>query len=161
MKTVVDTSALIALLYPGNEHNRRAATLLRDAYAGGALVISPIVYVELAADRLFEEADELNTFLADTGIDVEEPSRNALFGAGETFQRYLDRRGEKLQCNECGTEAILECPGCGASITARQHVPADFVIGAHAEYDGDGLVTFDRGFYRNYFAVDVRAVREE
>lgn len=160
MKTVVDTSALIALLYPDNEHNRRAATLLRDAYASGALVISPIVYVELAADRFFETADALESFLTDTGIDVEAPSRPALFGAGEAFQRYLDRRGEELQCSECGTETTFECPSCGAPITARQHVPADFVIGAQAEHDADGLVTFDRGFYRDYFDVDVRAVRD-
>ena len=161
MKTVVDTSGLVALLYPGNEHNRRAAMLLRDAYANGALVIGPIVYVELAADRFFEDTDALNGFLADTGIDVEEPSREASFGAGKAFQRYLDRRGEKLQCSVCGTEAIFECPDRGTLITARQHVPADFVIGAQAEHDADGLLTFDQGFYRDYFDVDVQAVREE
>ncbi|MFC7157912.1 type II toxin-antitoxin system VapC family toxin [Halomarina halobia] len=157
-RTVVDTSALIALLSPDDEHNRAAATLLREAAEEGALLVNPVVYAELAADPFFGSRSDLDDFLDDTGIAVEELPRAAQFEAGKAFQRYLDRRGEELQCSECGHETTFQCPDCDASITARQHVAADFLIGAHAA-TVDALLTFDRGFYRDYFDVTCRTVR--
>lgn len=159
MRTVVDTSALIALLYPDDAHNERAATLLRAAAEEGALVVNPVVYAELAADSYFGSPDELDAFLDDTGIGVEEIPHEARFAAGEAFGTYLGRRGEALQCSECGHRTTYECPECGATITSRQHVAADFLIGAHAETAGT-LLTFDAGFYRDYFDVECRTVRE-
>lgn len=158
MKTVVDTSALVALLYPDDEHNERAAALLREAAEGGKLLANTVVYAELAADPYFESRDDLDAFLDDTGIVVEEIPRDAQFAAGEAFRTYLDRRGEGLQCSECGHQATHECPECGATVTARQHVAPDFLVGAHAER-ADALLTFDAGFFRDYFDVDVRSVR--
>lgn len=155
MKTVVDTSALIALLNPEEEYNKRASQLLMEAYSEGAVVIAPVTYTELGADSYFETSDELEVFLEDTGIRVEEAELAALFRAGEAFQTYLERRGEKLQCNECGTEAVFDCPDCGANITARQHVPADFLIGAIADEQADRLLTFDGGFFDTYFSLDL------
>lgn len=160
MTTVVDTSALIALLYPDDRHSERAKRLLTAAANAGRLAINPVVYSELAADETFSDRDELDYFLEDTGIEVEAVPREAAFQAGEAFQTYLDRRGEALECAACGREAVFECPDCGASITARQHIAADFVIGAHAEQHGS-LVTFDGGFYRDYSDVEVRSVDEE
>lgn len=160
MKTAVDTSALYALLYPDDRHNRQASTLLGEAYEQGAVVISPPVYIELAAGSGFTSKANLDGFLSDTGIDVEKLSSAARFLAGEAFQEYLSRRGDALQCSKCGERSTFECPSCGDEITARQHVPADFVIGAHAEQQADELVTFDSGFYRDYFEVDVATIGE-
>lgn len=159
-RTVVDTSALIALLYPDDQHNERASTLLHEAYQEGALRINPIVYAELAADPFFATPEELDAFLDDTGIAVEELPREVLFAGGEAFQTYLERRGDGLQCPECGHTTTYECPECGAAITARQHIAADFLIGAHAE-QADSLLTFDQGFYRDYFDVTCLAIRDE
>lgn len=155
MKTVVDTSALIALLNPDERHNERAAELLHEAYATGAVVVAPVTYTELSADSYFGTPDELDAFLDDTGIRVETPTTETLFAAGEAFRSYLDRRSEQLQCSECGTETAFECPDCRASVTARQHVPADFLIGAQAEEQADRLLTFDGGFFETYFALDL------
>jgi hypothetical protein len=158
-RTVVDTSALVALLYPDDRHNERAVTLLQSAAADGVILINPVVYAELAADSYFGSNEQLDAFLDDTGIVVEKLPSDALFDAGEAFQTYLDRRGDGLQCSECGHQTTYECEECGAPVATRQHVPADFLIGAHAE-TAEALITFDRGFYRDYFDVECRTVRE-
>lgn len=159
MTTVVDTSALLALLYPDDEHNRRAKRLLTEAQQAGKLAINPVVYGELAADSTFGSRDDLDYFLDDTGIVVESISRSVAFRAGDAFGTYLDRRGDGLQCPNCGHETTFECPDCDEVITARQHIAADFVIGAHGER-ADALVTFDSGFYRDYFDATLRCISD-
>lgn len=161
MKTVVDTSVLIALLNPDETHNERASELLMQAYSDGAVVIAPVTYTELGADPYFEAADDLDAFLDDTSIRIEEPEAETLFVAGGAFQTYLDRRGEELQCSECGTETVFQCPDCDASVTARQHVPADFLIGALADEQADRLLTFDGGFFETYFTLDVLTLQPQ
>jgi len=153
MKTVVDTSALITLLYPDDEHNERASELLGRAHSEGATVANPVTYVELSADDLFGTHEELDGFFDDTGLRVEAADRDALFRAGVAFQEYLDARGETLQCPECGEETVFEWPSCGGEVSARQYLPADFIVGAHAEQQADALVTFDTGLFDTYFDV--------
>ncbi|WP_049898752.1 nucleotide-binding protein [Halococcus agarilyticus] len=158
MKTVIDTSALIALLYPDDDHNRRAAAALHEASTDGATVINDVVYTELAADPYFGDAAALDGFLDDTGIGVERPSCEASFTAGTAFETYLDRRGEKLQCPACGEHTTVTCPACGTRLAPRQHVAADFVIGAHATEQADRLLTFDEGLFSSYFDVELLSV---
>jgi len=148
--TAVDTNVLLAVLYDDNCADA-AETALRDAYRDGRLEITPIVYAELAADGHFGTETELSQFLDDFSIQVTEPSRSAVFRAGERFRRYVDRRPDGLQCPSCGTENEVRCDDCGERLTPRQHIAADFLIGGHAATDADGLLSFDTGFYSTYF----------
>lgn len=150
MITAVDTNALIALLYE-DAHTDRSEAELRRVYQEGRVVITPIVYAELAADGHFETESDLDQFLEDLSIQLVEPSREALFRAGERFQQYTERRPDHLQCPRCGANQSVRCPECGESLTPRQHIAADFLIGGHATVDGDALVSFDAGFYESYF----------
>lgn len=77
--------------------------------------------------------------------------------AGQVFETYLSRRDEELQCPSCGTETTVDSHPCGTTINARQHIAADFLVGAHAE-TADRMLTFDHGFFRDYFDVTVRAI---
>lgn len=159
MKTVVDTSAILALLYPDDRHNARAVEQLQAASEAGKIAINPVVNSELAADSTFGSRDELEYFLSDTGLVLESITAAMSYRAGESFRTYLDRRGDYLECPSCGHETGLDCPACGTSISARQHVAADFLIGAHAEA-ADRLLTFDEGFFRDYFDVTVQTVSD-
>ena len=66
------------------------------AYRDGRVVISPVVYAELAADGHFDTTSELDRFLSDLSIQLVEPSREAGFRAGEQFQRYTRKRSDGL-----------------------------------------------------------------
>jgi predicted nucleic acid-binding protein len=148
--TAVDTNALLALLYE-DDYADASEAALRNAYREGAVVVTPTVYAELAADGHFETAAELAQFLTDLSIRVDDPSKEALFQAGEQFRRYVDRRPEGLQCPSCGTKRTVSCGACGQALTPRQHIAADFVIGGHATVDCEKLVSFDDAFYETYF----------
>lgn len=150
MITAVDTNALLALLYE-DDHADTSEAELRRVYQRGRVVITPIVYAELAADGHFDTTAELDQFLTDFSIQLVEPSREALFRAGEQFQQYTVRRPDGLQCPSCGTEQSVRCTECHENLAPRQHIAADFLIGGHATVDGDGLVSFDTGFYETYF----------
>ena len=151
MITAVDTNALLALLYDDDEHTEKSERELRRVYQEGRVVITPIVYAELAADGHFATTSELDQFFEDLSIQLVEPSREALFRAGEQFQRYTRRRPDGLQCPSCGTKQSVECEACHENLAPRQHIAADFVIGGHATIDADALVSFDTGFYETYF----------
>lgn len=150
MITSVDTNALLAILYEDTHTDASEATL-RRAYQEGKIVITPIVYAELAADGHFDMEAELNQFLEDFSIQLEEPSRNALFQAGQQFQRYTSRRPDRFQCPACGSNQSIACKECGEDLASRQHIAADFVNGGHAVMDADSLISFDRGFFETYF----------
>ncbi|WP_227377758.1 hypothetical protein [Haladaptatus halobius] len=49
---------------------------------------------------------------------------------------------------------------CGRSLAPRQHLSPDFLIGAHAAVDAGTIITFDAGFYRSYFDVNVQPDRD-
>lgn len=150
MITAVDTNALLAILYEDTHTDASEATI-RRAYQEGKLAIAPIVYAELAADGHFDTESELNEFLDDFSLQLVEPSRDALFRAGQQFQRYTSRRPDGLQCPACGHKQQVVCEEYGDELAPRQHIAADFLIGGHAVVDADSLISFDSGFYETYF----------
>ena len=149
MKTAVDTNVLFDLLggAPGAASAARQALL--SVLSSGPVVICPVVYAELAAG--FAHQDELTQFIQDLPLRVEDFSADALFQAAAAWKRYALRRGQQVQCPQCGRQAPISCPSCGAPLGWRQHIIADFLIGGHASCQADRLLTRDTGYYRTYF----------
>lgn len=150
MTTAVDTNALLAILHE-DTHTDASETALRRAYQEGKIVITQIVYAELAGDGYFDTEAELSRFLEDFSLQLETPSRDALFRAGQQFHRYTSRRSDGLQCPACGHKQAVACEECGETLAARSRIAADFVIGGHAAVDADSLISFDSRFYGTYF----------
>lgn len=129
MTTVaVDTNVLLSILYD-DTHGDDAETAVRAGYRRGRLVVTGVVYAELAAAAVFDNRSELDRFLEDTSIAVVTASPEARYHAGEAFDTYTNRRPDGLQCPACGTEQTATCEHCGRDLTPRQHVAADFLMG--------------------------------
>jgi predicted nucleic acid-binding protein len=125
--TAVDTNVLLDLLIPDAPHAAEAETALNDAARAGAVVASPLVYAELGA--FFALEADLRRFLDQTGMVVDSLELDGLHAAGQAWKIYNQRRGRDR----------------------RQHIISDFIIGAHALYQADCLLTRDRGIYGTYF----------
>jgi predicted nucleic acid-binding protein len=131
VRTAIDTNILSAL-WSNEAAARNIPRQLGDAKGHGALLIAPVVYVELLA---YPQATEsfLNNFLSDTGITVDFQMEEAVWvDAGKRFARYAERRRK---------------PGQGES----KRLLADFLIGSHALLQADRLMSLDPARYRQYF----------
>ncbi|MCX8098760.1 MAG: type II toxin-antitoxin system VapC family toxin [Casimicrobiaceae bacterium] len=119
----VDTSVIIDFLFdgPSAEHSELA---LRDAAERGRLAISDVVLAEVCARG---ESTALRQALASLGFQFVPTNETAAARAGEMFERYRRRGG------------------------VRGRILAEFLIGAHALIQCEGLITFDAGFHRDYF----------
>ena len=113
MRTAVDTN-VISALWSREPLAGRMSTLLGQAHAAGALIISGAVYAELLAHPLAEEAF-VRQFLSDTHIRVDfELDENVWRKAGQGFSAYAKRRRSS---------------GRGEP----RRLLVDFLVGAHAE----------------------------
>ena len=129
MITSVDTNVLLDVVSPDPQFGKASLEMLKSCLAEGALVISEVVYVELAS--VFKSEKMMQDALLIAGIQLEISQRKTLWKAGEFWKKY--------RATTNGTR------------TKNQRILPDFWIGAHALLQADRLLTRDRGFYRDYF----------
>jgi predicted nucleic acid-binding protein len=128
VRTAIDTNILFAL-WSNEPSAGRIPGRLGEAKNQGALLIAPVVYVELLA---YPKATEsfVNRFLSETGITVDfDLNESVWVDAGRRFanQRRKSGRGEP------------------------KRLLADFLVGSHALLQADRLMSMDAVRYRQYF----------
>ena len=120
----VDSSTLIELLGDG-PRTPASADALRNALHAGPVVLCDVVLAEVCT--ALKNGSDVLQFLEDAGLVYQPIEAKAALRAGEMQRRYRQRGGR------------------------RERTIPDFLVGAHALLQCDGLITFDAGFFRDYF----------
>jgi predicted nucleic acid-binding protein len=121
----VDASVLLDLLTDDPQFANAAQACIGDAMSTGGVAVCDAVVAEVQC--LLDTRDTAMETLAEFGIRYLATEEHAAVRAGHMQRRYRDRGGR------------------------RERVVADFLIGAHALLQCQGLITRDDGFYRDYF----------
>lgn len=125
MITAVDTSVLLDVFLPDEQHGEQSKQRLRAAYDVGAIVVCDVVYAELAA--MFGNRAALDRALQAINASASPINSAIAYEAGLRWKRYRDAGGP------------------------RKRIISDFLIGAHALEAADAFLTRDRGFFSTYF----------
>lgn len=126
----IDSSVLIDLL-GGNAGAEAAEDCLRQALSRGPVVACDVVLGEVVSGLGF--GAELLDALEGVGIVYSPVESRSAVRAGEMQRRYKERR-----------------KAAGHDTSGPRAVP-DFLVGAHALLQCQGLITRDENFFRDYF----------
>ncbi len=121
----VDSSVLLDVLTDDPRFADASAACIAQALGTGGVVICDAVVAEV--QTLLDTRETALEAMADYGVRYLAVSEQAAVRAGHMQRRFRDRGGR------------------------RERVGADFLIGAHALLQCDGLITRDAGFFRDYF----------
>lgn len=130
MAIAIDTAVLVDLLGDGPDADA-AEACLRLALSRGPVVVCPVVLSELTS-ALGEGAVVVDV-LDDMGIRFDGLDQRAAVRAGEMQRKFRHRQ-------HSGTQAESTPRGI-----------SDFLVGAHAMLQCEGLITRDAIFFRDYF----------
>ncbi|MFH1350202.1 MAG: type II toxin-antitoxin system VapC family toxin [Pseudomonadota bacterium] len=136
MRICIDTTILIDIL---KDEYRSFQEMLYVALARKeSLVIPTVVFAELMPQ--FEgDTEQINLFLKEHLIRIDDLDLNAVIAAGSRWLQYLKRKSR------------VKCPKCGYDLIGREHFLSDFYIGGFALTHCDAILSRDRGIYRKYF----------
>jgi predicted nucleic acid-binding protein len=122
---LVDSNVLLDLFYDDPDWADWSEQTLERCARRGSLYINPVIYSEISIG--FKHIEALESALRQSGLEMLDIPREALFLAGKAFLKYRRRSGPK-----------------------RSPLP-DFYIGAHTAVAKMQLITRDTGRYKTAY----------
>ena len=120
-----DSNIFIDIITLDADWKAWSSTSLDRALLESDVIINPVIAAELAPQ--FSSADDLEDYFTDFGVISQPLSWRIAYAAGQAHSEYRRRGGE------------------------RQSIPADFLIGSHAQILGASILTRDPKRFRSYF----------
>ena len=136
MRVAVDTSVLLDVLGGDPVFGGASREAFRRAYDRGPLCACEIVWAEVRAS--FEAEEPFLEAMDGLGIEYLATTGASAALAGAHWRRYHRNRAR-------------EARGATRGVERDKRVVADFLVGAHAQLQTDGLLARDRGFFRSHF----------
>jgi predicted nucleic acid-binding protein len=127
----IDSNILIDFIGNDSAAADAADLALRRALASGPAVACDVVLAEVVTG--LGNGSAVMDALEELGVEFSPLELRSAVRAGEMQRRYIERRRAAL--------GRPEAP----------RVVADFLVGAHALLQCQGLITRDAGFFRDYF----------
>lgn len=125
----IDSPVLIDLLADG-PHADAAEACLRQCLSAGPVVVCDVALAEICG--ALRDGAEALTVLEDMSIRFSPLEAKSALRAGEMQRRYRQRNDDPPQ-------------------NSTRRAAPDFLIGAHAMLQCNGLITRDDRFFREYF----------
>ncbi len=125
MITAIDSSILIDVGLGASERAPAAIRSVEECAAQGPIVVCDVALVEVVP--VLSEMVDPAAWFRDLGIAFDPVGEKAAIHAGRLHTRYLKRT------------------------KSRRRLVVDLLIGAHALFQADQLLSRDRGYYRDYF----------
>lgn len=145
MKITVDSNILLSVFIQDSNFQRSVELL--EKFAMNDFIISDCIYLELAVH--FGNVEELDEVLDILEVELLHCPKTDHERTLNAWLRYLKKK--TFVCSACHKTIHPICPECGTLQSFRQRILVDFIIGSFASCNGDGILTLDTTYYKNYF----------
>ncbi|MDY7031739.1 MAG: hypothetical protein SVY10_07510 [Thermodesulfobacteriota bacterium] len=145
MIITVDSNVLLSIFTKDTLYSR--ASELMEKYSSHEFIINDCIYFELGVN--FPDIETLDVSLDILEVSVLKARALNYASVLDAWTQYL--RKKRFLCPSCKETIILVCPRCTHTLSFRQRILTDFIIGGFAMENSDGIMTLDYSYYRNYF----------
>lgn len=145
MNITVDSNVLLSIF--AKDTSYESSSILMEKYSVHEYIINDCIYLELGVH--FSTLEELDESLGILEVSVFEKYERNYEVILRAWTNYL--RKKKFICPACKKNMNPICPKCQHTVTFRQRILADFLIGGFASTNSEGIITLDTAYYKNYF----------